>query len=137
MTTVPAVPTLKSVAPLTPVGVDHVAVIVPDVPAALEFYVGQLGLVPNDTRPDFGIPGAWLDTANGQQVHLVGGEVSEDTPRSIRHFALAYEDLDLVVARLRALGLQVSDPVEVGDTGRRQALTKDPWGNGIELHQRP
>jgi len=41
------------------------------------------------------------------------------------------------VAELRDQGLQVSDPVPVGETGRRQAFTNDPWGNGIELHERP
>ena len=117
-------------------GVDHVAVIVPDVPAALEFYVGRLGLVPNATRPDFGFAGAWLDTGNGQQVHLVEAEITEGAGDRFRHFALAYEDLDQVVIELRARGLEVSDPVAVGETGRRQAFTKDPWGNGVELHQR-
>ena len=31
----------------------------------------------------------------------------------------------------------MSDPVPVGETGRRQAFMSDPWGNGIELHERP
>jgi hypothetical protein len=30
----------------------------------------------------------------------------------------------------------VSDPIPVGATGRQQAFTTDPYGNGIELHQR-
>ena len=53
-----------------------------------------------------------------------------------QHFALAFEDLGAAVAELRARGLQVSDPMEVGTTGRQQAFTVDPWGNAIELHQR-
>jgi glyoxylase I family protein len=118
---------------ITPSGVDHVSINVPDVPAALAFYTETLGLVQNDTRPDFGFPGAWLDTGNGQQVHLIGAE----TPPNLgQHFALFYEDLAAAVAALRAAGLQVSDPVDVGTTGRRQAFTADPWGNAIELHQR-
>jgi glyoxylase I family protein len=118
---------------ITPSGVDHVSINVPDVPAALAFYTETIGLVQNDTRPDFGFPGAWLDTGNGQQVHLIGAE----TPPNLgQHFALFYEDLAAAVATLRAAGLQVSDPVDVGTTGRRQAFTADPWGNAIELHQR-
>jgi catechol 2,3-dioxygenase-like lactoylglutathione lyase family enzyme len=119
---------------LIPTGVDHVSINVPDVPGALAFYTETLGLTQNFTRPDFGFPGAWLDTANGQQVHLIGAE----TPPPLgQHFALAYEDLDAVVAELREKGLEVSDAIPVGETKRRQAFLTDPWGNGIELHQRP
>lgn len=116
-----------------PVGVDHVAINVSDVPGAIAFYTETLGLVQNHTRPDFGFPGAWLDTANGQQVHLIEAEV----PKNVgQHFALVFDDLDAAVSELRARGLQVSDPVAVGTTGRKQAFTSDPYGNGIELHQR-
>lgn len=119
---------------ITPSGVDHVSINVPDVPAALAFYTETMGLVQNHSRPDFGFPGAWLDTGNGQQVHLIGGE----TPPSLgQHFALFYEDLPAAIAALRATGLEVSDAVDVGTTGRKQAFMSDPWGNAIELHQRP
>jgi glyoxylase I family protein len=119
--------------PVTPTGVDHVAINVADVPAGIEFYTDKIGLVQNFTRPDFGFPGAWLDTANGQQIHLIEAAVPNNVGQ---HFALAFDDLAAVVSELRARGLQVSDPVAVGTTGRHQAFTADPWGNGIELHQR-
>ncbi len=119
---------------LAPNGVDHVAINVVDVPAAIEFYTGTLGLVQNFSRPDFGFAGAWLDTANGQQVHLIEAAVPQNVGQ---HFALAFDDLPAVVAELRARGLEVTDPVPVGTTGRHQAFTSDPSGNGIELHQRP
>jgi glyoxylase I family protein len=117
-----------------PVGVDHVAINVPDVPGAVAFYTETIGLVQNHTRPDFGFPGAWLDTASGQQVHLIEAEV----PKNVgQHFALVFDDLEAAVTELRARGLRVSDPIPVGTTGRQQAFTADPYGNGIELHQRP
>ncbi|HEY6471596.1 MAG TPA: VOC family protein [Acidimicrobiales bacterium] len=117
-----------------PVGVDHVAINVPDVPGGIAFYTDTMGLVQNHTRPDFGFPGAWLDTASGQQVHLIEAEV----PKNVgQHFALVFDDLAAAVAELRARGLKVSEPVPVGTTGRQQAFTSDPWGNGIELHSRP
>jgi catechol 2,3-dioxygenase-like lactoylglutathione lyase family enzyme len=117
-----------------PAGVDHVAINVPDVPGAIAFYTETLGLVQNHTRPDFGFPGAWLDTASGQQVHLIEAEV----PKNVgQHFALVFGDLAGTVTELRSRGLQVSDPIPVGTTGRQQAFTSDPWGNGIELHSRP
>jgi hypothetical protein len=49
---------------------------------------------------------------------------------------LVYDDLEATVTELRARGLEVTDAVDVGATGRKQAFCSDPWGNGIELHQR-
>jgi glyoxylase I family protein len=122
------------VSKVEPVGVDHVAINVPDVPGAVAFYTETMGLVQNHTRPDFGFPGAWLDTASGQQVHLIEAEV----PKNVgQHFALVFDDLDAAVTELRVRGLRVSDPIPVGTTGRQQAFTADPYGNGIELHSRP
>jgi glyoxylase I family protein len=119
--------------PVAPTGVDHVAINVGDVPGGIIFYTEKVGLVQNFTRPDFGFAGAWLDAANGQQVHLIEATVPNNVGQ---HFALAFEDLGAAVLELRARGLQVTDPVAVGTTGRQQAFTADPWGNGIELHQR-
>jgi catechol 2,3-dioxygenase-like lactoylglutathione lyase family enzyme len=119
--------------PVAPTGVDHVAINVSDVPGGITFYTETMGLVQNFTRPDFGFPGAWLDTGNGQQVHLIEAAVPNNVGQ---HFALAFEDLGAAVAELRARGLKVTDPVGVGSTGRQQCFTADPWGNNIELHQR-
>ncbi len=80
--------------PVAPAGVDHVAINVPDVPGAIAFYTEKLGLVQNSTRPDFGFAGAWLDTASGQQVHLI--ELPAP-PNVGQHFALVFDDLDAVV----------------------------------------
>jgi catechol 2,3-dioxygenase-like lactoylglutathione lyase family enzyme len=120
--------------PVAPTGVDHVAINVPDVPGGIVFYTETMGLVQNHTRPDFGFPGAWLDTGSGQQVHLIEATVPQNVGQ---HFALVFDDLPAAVVALRTRGLQVSDPVDVGTTGRKQAFTSDPWGNGIELHERP
>jgi glyoxylase I family protein len=119
--------------PFAPTGVDHVAINVSDVPAGISFYTETFGLVQNFTRPDFGFPGAWLDLANGQQVHLIEAPVPDNLGQ---HFALTFEDLDKAVVEFRTRGLRVTDPVSVGATGRQQAFTSDPWGNAIELHQR-
>lgn len=107
----------------------HVSVNVDDVEAALSFYVGVLGLEQRKDRPDFGIGGAWLN-AGGQQVHLIG---LAPPPSCGQHFALAVDDLRAVVAELRAKGVAVSDPAEVGTS--IQSFTTDPAGNQIELHQ--
>ncbi len=119
---------------VAPLGVDHVSINVPDVPAAIDFYTNVLGLVVNDERPDFGFAGAWLDVGvGGQQVHLLGFPTPESKGQ---HFALLFEDLAAVVQELRAQGIAVSDPVSSGPN-RHQAFLMDPWGNSIELHQHP
>jgi glyoxylase I family protein len=115
---------------LTPYGVDHVAINVPDVPGAITFYTEVLGLEQNFDRPDFGFAGAWLQ-AGGQQVHLIELPAA---PNVGQHFALLYEDLAAVVTELRGLGYDVTDPNPTS-AGRLQAFISDPWGNGIELHQ--
>ena len=90
---------------VTPIGVDHVALNVPDVEGGIAFYTETLGLVQNFTRPDFGFPGAWLDTASGQQVHLIEATVPQNVGQ---HFALVFEDLPAAVTELpvqRAAGV--------------------------------
>src|ERR1700677_1134313 len=99
---------------MEPRGVHHVSINVEDVPAALDFYIGILGLAQRSDRPNFGFGGAWLDIG-GQQVHL---EV---------------DDLAEVVEELRAGGIKVSEPVVVG-TGL-QSFLHDPSGNQLELNQ--
>jgi glyoxylase I family protein len=117
---------------ITPTGLDHVAINVPDVPGAVAFYTEVLGMTLNDERPDFGFAGAWLD-AGGQQVHLIELPVP---PNMGQHFALLYDDIAAVVADLRRQGFEVTDPVPSGPN-RHQAFVNDPWGNVIELHQHP
>jgi len=114
----------------TPQGIDHVALNVDDVPAAIAFYTEVMGLTLRDDRPELGVAGAWLD-AGGQQVHLI----ALPPPNNMgQHFALLYANIDEVVARLRSLGQSVSDPAS-SSPRRRQAFLQDPFGNTIELHQ--
>ena len=116
---------------MKPLAVHHVSINVDDVPAALSFYTGVLGLEQRDDRPDFGFGGAWLN-AGGQQVHLIEGAVP---PNQGQHFALAVADLPAVVEELRGRGVKVSDPVKVG--AGLQSFLNDPCGNTVELQQPP
>jgi len=114
---------------MEPLGVHHVSINVDDVDAALDFYTGVLGLTTRHDRPDFGVPGVWLD-AGGQQVHLIGGA---PPPAKGQHFAIRVADLDETITELRDKGVQVSDAAPVATS--RQAFLSDPAGNQIELHQ--
>jgi catechol 2,3-dioxygenase-like lactoylglutathione lyase family enzyme len=114
---------------MKPTAIHHIAINVDDVEAALDFYIGTLGLIRRTDRPDFGIPGAWLD-AGGQQLHVIGAPPPDDRGQ---HFALRVDDLDAAIGELRDRGIDVTDAFPVG-TGR-QAFLSDPAGNRIELHQ--
>jgi glyoxylase I family protein len=109
--------------------VHHVSINVDDVPKAIDFYVGVLGLSVRDDRPELGIDGAWLD-AGGQQIHLLGAAAP---PNLGQHFALLVDDIEASITELRGRDIEVSDASPIG-TGF-QAFLQDPAGNTIELHQ--
>ncbi|HEX9259415.1 MAG TPA: VOC family protein [Acidimicrobiales bacterium] len=112
-------------------GVHHVALNVRDLDEALAFYTGPMGftILP---RPDFGIPGAWLQ-AGGSQVHLVA--VPDGVPDDhFQHFALQVRDLDECIEALEAAAVTVERLRHTPGAGR-QAFLHDPSGNRIELNQ--
>jgi glyoxylase I family protein len=111
-----------------PLGVHHVAVNVDDADEAIAFYTDVLGGTVRSDRPGFGFGGAWIDLG-ATQVHLVEADVP---PNRGQHFAVLVDDLDGAVAELRALGIEVADPREVGPN--RRTFIADPAGNRIELH---
>ena len=51
-------------------GMDHASIIVQNTARALEFYSDILGLKLDDSRPDLGYAGAWLQVG-GSQIHLL------------------------------------------------------------------
>ena len=110
-------------------GVHHVSINVVDVPEAMAFYTGLLGLTVRDDRPDFGFDGAWL-AAGDQQVHLIAAAAP---PNLGQHLALRVADLDATIGELRAEGVEITDASPVGPG--RQAFLLDPSGNAVELYQ--
>lgn len=114
---------------MKPLAIHHVAINVHDLDEALAFYEGALGLVGRDDRPDFGFRGAWLDVGD-EQVHLLEAAAP---PNLGQHFAVRVDDLDAVIAELRAGGHRPTDPSPVATS--RQSFISDPSGNVIELHE--
>ncbi len=114
---------------MRPAGVAHVAICVRDLDQARRFYVEGLGLT-EVQRPDFGVPGAWLQ-AGAEQVHLM---VAEEPPPGRQHFALTVDDLEAAVADLEAAGIPAQRSPALPGAGR-QAFVTDPSGNLVELNQ--
>ena len=114
--------------------IDHCSLIVADTAKALEFYMDILGLERDDSRPDLGYPGVWLQLANGQ-IHLL--EVANPDPLENRpehggrdrHLALQVSDLTEIIQRLEKAGIAYSK----SKSGRAALFCRDFDSNAIEL----
>jgi catechol 2,3-dioxygenase-like lactoylglutathione lyase family enzyme len=102
------------------VGINHVALEVGDLDAALEFYGRWLAFELRGRVPGM----AFLD-AGDQFLALAEGRSHPTRPDDGRHFGLVVDDRDAVRAALEAAGI---DP-EPG----RGLLVRDPWGNVVEI----
>ena len=112
----------------------HCSVIVQDTQSALDFYQGVLGLTVDESRPDLGYPGAWLNIGR-QQIHLL--ELPNPDPVTgrpqhggrDRHVALAVNDIDVLQQKLEQVGMEFTR----SKSGRRALFTRDPDGNALEF----
>ena len=114
--------------------IDHCSLIVANTHKALEFYTGILALEVDDSRPDLGYPGAWLQVGNGQ-IHLLevaNPDSVENRPEHggrDHHVALQVSDLATLIQRLEFAGLAYSK----SKSGREALFCRDYDGNAIEL----
>lgn len=114
----------------------HVSFAVTDLEASKQFFCGVLGL-PEDERPAFNFPGAWLAVGD-RQIHLIAdehaGRVAGERISRGDHLAMEVADLNVVKARLRECGIEF---VEGGNErlGMSQAFCSDPDGHTIEFVQ--
>ncbi|MBF0255105.1 MAG: VOC family protein [Gammaproteobacteria bacterium] len=113
----------------------HVSLLVADTQRSLDFYCGLLGLALNPNRPDLGYPGAWLDLADGRQIHLLQLENPDPTAGRPehggrdRHLALAVDDF----ADLHQSLLQAGILCSLSRSGRAALFCRDPDGNALEF----
>jgi catechol 2,3-dioxygenase-like lactoylglutathione lyase family enzyme len=106
----------------------HVGIEVDDFDVAQDFYLNTLGLTARTDRPG-GAPGLWLKAGDVQRINI--GVKGTGTGRA--HFALAVEDFESTVTRLRRAGVaihELTSPV-------MNVAFDDPFGNEIELRQPP
>lgn len=142
-------------------GANHIAISVPDLGKALEFYRDLLGFkqvsafnwaenTPEGHGADMilGVKGTAAQAAHlkGQNLLLelfqftAGGPAAQDPHRPVidhgfTHLCLAVTDLDHEYERLKAAGMRFhSPPVQVA-AGVRTAYGRDPFGNVIELEE--
>jgi catechol 2,3-dioxygenase-like lactoylglutathione lyase family enzyme len=100
------------------VGINHVALEVGDLEAALEFYgsIFEIGLRGRE-------PGMAFIDIGDQFIALSEGR--RDPPDGARHFGLVVDDKDTVRAALERAGVEIAP-------GRRLDF-RDPWGNHVQV----
>jgi catechol 2,3-dioxygenase-like lactoylglutathione lyase family enzyme len=119
----------------------QVRYIVDDVDAAIAFYTGQLGfsLVMHPAPPFAMLSRGNLRLAlSAPNPQGGGGQAMPDgtlpRPGGWNRFAVEVEDIEAVVARLRAAGVRFRNDIVTG-VGGKQILLDDPSGNPVELFQ--
>ena len=114
--------------------INHVSLLVADTRRSLDFYHGLLGLPVNDSRPDLGYPGAWLQVGDGQ-IHLLELPESGQTRAPAQHggrdyhLAMNVTNLDELVQVLETAGIAYTR----SRSGRKALFCRDPDGNALEL----
>jgi catechol 2,3-dioxygenase-like lactoylglutathione lyase family enzyme len=126
---------------------DHGGLLVSDVERAVRFYTDALGMTEIPRPPTFDTPGAWLAVGAHHQIHLIGetepGRARAMTPAYDpaeiaigygTHLAIAVDDLEAAIARVRGHGGRPVEVIARGDGVKRTFVT-DPDGHIIELMQ--
>ena len=137
---------------------DHVGIVVEDLAAAIEFFV-ELGLELQDEQS---VEGRWVDRVvglDGVQAEIAmlatpdghgrlelakfhsppargGDRNAPANTLGIRHVTFAVEDIDAVVARLRARGAELVGELERYEDIYRLCYVRGPEGIIVELAER-
>ena len=115
-------------------GLHHSSLIVSSTNQSLVFFNGILGLEIDESRPDLGYPGAWLNIGQ-QQIHLLelpNPDPVDGRPQHggrDRHTALLTDDLDKLISKLKVNKVIYT----FSKSGRRALFCRDPDGNAIEI----
>ena len=132
---------MSAAAPIQVKHIDHVTLIVKDVEASRQFYVGLLGMneVP---RPGFDFGGAWFQ-AGATLVHLIEAHEASGPagfPDGIlkkssrnHHFAFEVVDARAAAETLKLLGVELIDDAKTRPDGAIQVFLADPDGHVVEL----
>ncbi|MDX1810997.1 MAG: VOC family protein [Gammaproteobacteria bacterium] len=115
----------------------HASLLVKDLQIAINFYVDVLGLSIDESRPDLGYNGAWLNITDQQQIHLLA--LPNPDPVSgrpehggrDRHVAIGVVDFDALVDSLKKHNIAFT----MSKSGRAALFCRDPDGNALEFIQ--
>ncbi|WP_198041329.1 VOC family protein [Micromonospora chokoriensis] len=141
----------------------HVAITVPDLDAAIDWYTETLGFTVNRREAETDVDAAAINLP-GEDVRLRGVELSTGSDghsflelhqfisptgsvdrrvcdTGISHFALLVDDIHAEYERLSALGVRFSTAPQYigagGLAGDWWVYFVDPWGNQLQLVSQP
>ncbi len=126
-------------------GLDHVNIRTERLPETIKFYSEVLGMRCKPRPGADGVAqGAWIYDSEDKPIIHVGNaklypkEMRPETGSSegsgtVDHLALACQDYDTVVARLRAMKMEIRTN-EMAQLSVRQAFVRDPNGILLELN---
>lgn len=127
--------------------INHIAILVPELEGALDFWEGALGLklARTESVPSEGVDVAFLPVG-GSNIELMMPTVAdtgvarylEKRGPGIHHMCLEVEDIEAVMARLREHNIQLINEAPVmGHGGRKYAFVhpKSTGGVLVELYQ--
>ncbi|KAB1066815.1 VOC family protein [Tamlana haliotis] len=119
--------------------INHIALSVKDVNAAVDFYQKVLGLkeIKNTASNS---KTRWLILGEGKQLHLIPRPEAEIKTNKAVHFALATSQLDTVIKHLETLKIEYSDWLDTPNKDYirqdkiRQIYFQDPNGYWVEIN---
>ena len=112
----------------------HVSFLVEDLDRSLHFYCDVLEIDADDSRPDLGYPGAWLNVGV-QQIHLLrlpNPDRQENRPEHggrDRHAAFNVPSIDAIKNKLDQAGILYT----LSKSGRKAMFVRDPDANALEF----
>ena len=122
--------------------IHHIAIIVSDHDAALDFYVSKLGfaIIRDNYRPNRNDWKLDLDAGDGIELEIFAESnppkrVNRPEACGLRHLAFRVADIDATVAELKQKGIDC-EPIRTDEfTNRRMTFFFDPDGLPLELHE--
>ena len=120
-------------------GIGHVAIKVKDLGRSLDYYVNKLGFpeMMRLTKDDGSVWLVYLRITDDQYLEVFPGADGDRAPgwdaNGLNHVCLIVDNIDPVLALVKAAGLTLLMPLKTAVDGNRQAWLEDPDGNRIEL----
>ena len=120
-------------------GIGHVAIKVKDLDRSLDYYVNKLGFAEmmRLNKEDGSVWLVYLRITDEQYLEVFPGADGDRAPgwdaNGLNHVCLVVDNIDPVLAQVKATGLTLLLPLKTAVDGNRQAWLEDPDGNRIEL----
>lgn len=122
--------------------IHHIAIIVSNLDAAKEFYVGKLGfeIIRENHRPEKHDTKLDLRIDAETELEIFAVENPPKRPSypeacGLRHLAFYVSDVEGTVRELSMLGIEC-EPIRIDDyTGKKMTFFRDPDGLPLEIHE--